>query len=563
MKKLVQFTLSLLLLISNICLAQSGLDSLEVKLKTLPSNSIEKVNLLNEIGLEYWIIDSNKSLIYGEEASNISKSISYDQGLADAERILGVAHWTKGNLVEAIKHLNSAQKIYSDINNEVGLANSMLNTGMVYADLKQYDKALNLFEQSIDKFTILNMDNRVATAFTKMGTLYMDEGKLVEAKKYLDNALSIHNKNNFTYGITEAHNRLGILFITQGNTEQAYYHIKKSITLGLDINDKDGAVSNMIQFGKILRMDGEYASADIHLKNGLRRAIDNSLKKYELEAYSELKDLKISERKLDSSLYYYDKYVTLKDSLFTSEKSTQIAALAFENEMEAKDKEVLLLQKEEETNNVIKWALLAGVILITVAGLIIISTIRQRAKKVKELGEQRQQLLASKEELARTALENAELKQQELEQKLDYKNKELTSYTLNFVQKNQFLQQLQEKVTLAKKATAKEKDKIIDGLSRDIKQSVSIDKDWEDFKRYFEDVHTDFFKKLKDRHPDLSSNDLKICSLTRLNLNVKETANVLGISPESAKTARYRLRKKLDLAPKDELLDYFLMIEQG
>ena len=129
--------------------------------------------------------------------------------------------------------------------------------------------------------------------------------------------------------------------------------------------------------------------------------------------------------------------------------------------------------------------------------------------------------------------------------------------------KNELLQQLQDQTNLAKTASPKEQNKLIDQLSRTIKQHVNIDRDWEDFKRFFEEVHIDFHKKLQEKHPDLSSNDLKICTLTRLNLNTKETASILGISPESAKTARYRLRKKLHLEPEDELLTYFLQLEKA
>ena len=542
---------------------QSRIDSLETVLKGIPEEKTEYVDMLNTIGLEYWIVDPNESIIYGNKALAISEKLDYPHGTAAANRILGVAHWTQGNLVQAIRYLNTAENQFIALQDEEGIANTLLNSGMVYADLKEYEKALKLYEKSIEKFTALNKDDRIATAFTKIATIYIDQDRRYDAKTYLDNALSIHSKNEFSYGMAEVHNRLGILFIQEENTEQAYYHIEKSIILGLGINDKDGMVSNLIQYGKLLQMDEKLDAADVHLKLGLKRAKLNSLRKYELEAYKELKELKRVEGKLDSSLYYFEMYTGLRDSIFTSEKSAQIAAVSFSNELEAKNKEVALLREKERADTVIKWGLLIGVLLLTITSLIVISSIRQQSKKSRELSKQKQELLTSKEELSRTALENSQLKQKELEQKLDYKNKELTSYTLNFVQKNEFLQQLQEKIGRVKAATPSEKSMLIEQLGRDIKQHVTIDKDWEDFKRYFENVHTDFYKKLKEKHPDLSTNDLKICSLTRLNLNVKEAASVLGISPESAKTARYRLRKKLGIDGEQNLLDYFLQIEKA
>lgn len=541
--------------------AQTNLDSLKSALNKYPDSSTEKVDALNYLGLEYWIVNSKESVTYGEEALFISEKINYTKGIGEANRVIGVANWTQGNYVDAIKYLNDSKTAFSEIEDDEGLGNAMLNLGMVYAELNDFTKALKLYEDAITKFTKLGLDNRIATAFTKMADIFLMQNNLFDANKYLGNALEIHRRNNYTYGMAEVHNRLGKLFFLQDDKEQAYHHIRQSIMQGRDVNDQDGLVSNLILYGRVLQMDEEYSAANDHLKLGLSRATESKLRKYKLEALSALRDLKISEEKYDSAIYYYNLYSHLKDSIFNVEKTNQIAALAFENEIVAKNKEVVLMQERNRADTIIKWGLFAGVIVLTTMSLVVIGGLRQQSKKNKELADRKQELVAINQALAQTALENAKLKQQDLEVELDHRNKELTSYTLNFVQKNEFLNQLQEKILIAKHGTAEEKTKVIDQLSRDIKQFNTIDNDWEDFKRHFEEVHTNFYSNLKSRHPDLSANDLKICALTRLNLNTKETAAMLGISPESAKTARYRLRKKLGLSPEEELLDYFLGIE--
>ncbi len=82
-------------------------------------------------------------------------------------------------------------------------------------------------------------------------------------------------------------------------------------------------------------------------------------------------------------------------------------------------------------------------------------------------------------------------------------------------------------------------------IIRDINQSQKTDKDWDLFKKYFENVKKDFNKKLTELNPDLSTSDFRLAALVSLNLNIKETAALLNISPDSVKVARYRLRKKL------------------
>ncbi|WP_405209325.1 tetratricopeptide repeat protein [Aquimarina sp. LLG6339-5] len=522
----------------------------------------EKVDLLNTVGFEYWIVDANQSINFGKEALRISKKIGYTKGQARANRIIGVAYWAQGHLNKALTYLNNSYKLYDNIEDQVGLANTKLNIGMVYADLKEYTKALNFYEEAINEFTALGLKGRIATTFSKIGTILIEQQKDEEALKYLTDALRMHTDANFTYGIAEAHNKLGILYLHKNEIEQAYYHIRKSMDLGNKVNDIDGLTNNHIIHGKILRLSNKLDEAAIEIQKGLTSAKENKLKKYELFAYEELKEIKKLQAKPEEALVYYDKFVFLRDSLLNLEKSKQIAYLEFENRLERKDKELVALKEQEKKDDLIQLILLLSVVTISIFGGVIYFISRQRTKKSKLLALKNQELLESEHALTQKDLENLALKQQELQQQLDFKNKELSSYALNFIKKNEIVQQLQETIQKIKKSSSIEKQQLITDLNKIIKKNLSIDKDWEDFSRFFEDAHEGFYVRLKSKHPDLSSNDLKICSLIRLNLNIKETASILGISPESVKTARYRLRKKIELDPKQEILTYLLQLEE-
>ncbi|MHA7057766.1 tetratricopeptide repeat protein [Aquimarina sp. M1] len=539
------------------------MDSLKVIVNQHTAQDTKKVDVLNQIGFEYWIIDPNESLTYGEEALELSKKLTYDTGIATANRIVGVAYWAQGNQNKALQYLILSQKKFLSIGNQEGVANTMLNIGMVYADLKEYDKALKNYNDAIDNFTALNLTGRIATVFTKIGTIHIEKGNLSDARIYISDALKLHNQNNFKYGIAEAHNRLGILYLKEKEFTQAKFHIERSISVGKKIGDEDGMISNLIQYGKLLRLENNYEAAEIHLNLGLKRAQNNHLKKYELLAYEELKELRKQQNKPKEALAFYDAYSKLKDTIFNTEKSKQIAYLEFKSQLEKQEKELEYLQEKERINNIVTWSLVFGILIIVVAGFLVLTNVKQRSKKNRELFEKSNELLQSNEALNKQALENSKLKHQELKQQLAFKNKELTSYAINFVQKNELLHNLKSTALLAKNSAPKEKDRLIDELNKTIRQNLTIDKDWEDFKRFFEEVHVGFYANLKAEHPKLSANDLKICSLTRLNLTIKETASILGISPESAKTARYRLRKKLGLHQNQEIFTYLLGLDNS
>jgi DNA-binding CsgD family transcriptional regulator len=65
---------------------------------------------------------------------------------------------------------------------------------------------------------------------------------------------------------------------------------------------------------------------------------------------------------------------------------------------------------------------------------------------------------------------------------------------------------------------------------------------------------------VKARFPDITANELRLLALLKMNLSSKEIANILNISQEGIKKARYRLRKKLNIATEDSLQDLVLSL---
>lgn len=132
-------------------------------------------------------------------------------------------------------------------------------------------------------------------------------------------------------------------------------------------------------------------------------------------------------------------------------------------------------------------------------------------------------------------------------QELEQRSQELLSYVLQEQQRNAFLLELRERVGLT------EPDRIMQSIDHQLNQEDR----WKYFVTLFERLHPLFFSQMQSAYPTLNANDLRLIAMLRLNLNTKEIAGLLGISPQSANTARYRLRRRLNL-PADASLESFL-----
>lgn len=155
---------------------------------------------------------------------------------------------------------------------------------------------------------------------------------------------------------------------------------------------------------------------------------------------------------------------------------------------------------------------------------------------------------------AAIALKDAQERERTLLQSLvDQKSRQLSSMTLHLAQKNELLQSLLQEIKSWKELSADQRK----AVQKRIRESLRTDEDWERFQRHFEEVHPGFFDHLQRYYPALKDSDFRLCAYLRMRLENKEIAQLLNISPKGIETARYRLRKRLDL-PKEIRLNEFI-----
>ena len=173
---------------------------------------------------------------------------------------------------------------------------------------------------------------------------------------------------------------------------------------------------------------------------------------------------------------------------------------------------------------------------------------KKQKQRLIEINKRKIELANSEKERKIIQLEN-----EKLQQDVDSKNRELAVSTMNIVKKNELLNTIKKELSTADAGTIKPVIKIID-------KNLDPKKDWEFFKEAFNNADKDFLKKIKQKHPKLTPNDLKLCAYLRLNLSSKEIAPLLNISVRSVEIKRYRLRKKMDLEREDGLVEYILSL---
>lgn len=149
------------------------------------------------------------------------------------------------------------------------------------------------------------------------------------------------------------------------------------------------------------------------------------------------------------------------------------------------------------------------------------------------------------------------IRNEQLTQDVDEKNKELAVSTMSLIKKNELLAVIKEDL---KKTSEEGSHKNIKSVITTITRNINEEDTWNVFKEAFDNADKDFLKKIKAAHASLTPNDLRLCAYLRLNLSSKEIAPLLNISVRSVEIKRYRLRKKMDLPHEQGLVEYILSI---
>ncbi len=243
------------------------------------------------------------------------------------------------------------------------------------------------------------------------------------------------------------------------------------------------------------------------------------------------------------ALDWFQTHIQYRDSVYNEKKAQEIAV--FESKLESleKKRQVELLEAKIENEKQKKQKLWLLIISITALSFIFLYAQRQRSQK---------------ERLQQEALlMQSEMENEKLRQSLEFKQKELASQIINMTNKNSLLSRLKTGLMDIKSRTPSND---LSALIRTIERGLESNTEWDNFYKVFKSIHSSFIGKLNALSDELTSNDIRLASLLKMNLSSKQISTMLNISEAGVKKARYRLRKKMQLESDVNIQDYLLSL---
>jgi tetratricopeptide (TPR) repeat protein len=498
--------------------ALKNVSSLLQKAPENPAYRLASLRFHNTLANSYYYLSDYASSIENYQyALHIARTIKDEYRTSLLYNNIGALYQEWGDNELAMKYLQEGLSFAKKIDNQESIASAYVNIGNTFNANEEYDSAFYYYHKSIPLIEKMDEPLTLCNVYINLIPIYLNRFQLRKAEQLLQKVQPIIEENGYLRYAIFFHTIYGDLEKAKGNFDAEISHFSEAFKIAQKLDEKKTLLDLSYQLHTKYARQKEY-----------QKAYEYSLLMQQLD-----------------------------DSIYSENTTRKINELEVKFDVERKELQIRSLKKAREYDRKLRYLSFFIVLIIILSTSLIIRTYIVKRKKQKALFQVELKLREQAQTLAETKLQKQELEQAKLRDDIDFKAKQLTVHALNMMQKNKMLQELLKSI----QEVSKQKDntnlsKELSRLKLQIKRSINVDKDWDLFKLYFEQVNRNFFEKLKEINPELNQNDFRLAALIKLKLNIKESASVLNLSPLSIKGSRHRLRKKLHLESRDDLMEF-------
>lgn len=484
----------------------------------------------------------------------------------------GGAYFNKENLKQASKDYERAAQIFHLSKDSIFEADALFFNGQVHGDLRNFPEAVDCYNRAYELYKKLGDVDYMTYTLAELATAYASndfvEKANEERKKLITHALKrkayfmvsmtafnmgggyLKNKDyrnlekymdmatyyldSIPAGVQTQVLRMKIatgyahFHLEKGNLEKTWTYLKRADSLRKTTDAPNYHENNILNLmaSYYLRI-GENGKAERALQKILAKKDQISNKKEMIRAEKRIAEVYAAKKDFRKAYRHLERHLQVKDSAYNMVKTNTFLYYQSLYEAERNANEIYrqkttidLLEKDKKLAGAQRrtlWIVLFSVILAAI-GI---------AYYIWETGKRKRKALASR---------------------LERNKNELLEFTNRLLQKSQEQEALCQELEQLKLSFGEKEE--LNTLQELVTSKILTQDDWEVFKEKFILVYPCFFMRIYDKGFRLTNAEERILALERLHLKTHEIAHMLGISPDSVLTGRYRLRKKLG-APKE------------
>ncbi len=293
--------------------------------------------------------DPEKILRYSDELLRRATALDSTERIIDAYVQKGNALRLKGDLNLALAIFLEGFKIANEKKRIRDLGIFYKNIADVYSVMGDYQNAILNYKNAIPILKAEKDSISYADALLNMGDEY--NLKLIKpdsALLFFKESGDIYSALDYKLGIAYNLGNVGLAYALKGENEIAEKNIGQAIPMLEELGDYHPICVYLTYMSDIYAEQGQWETAFSYAHRSLDLALQYGLKEQIGDAYLKLSELYEKRGNTTESLKYYKNHVIFRDSVSNIEKVREMANLRADFEVDQKQTEVDLLEKESE-----------------------------------------------------------------------------------------------------------------------------------------------------------------------------------------------------------------------
>lgn len=291
----------------------------------------------------------DSALYYADKAASLSRKHGvYAKGLINAHTLLGILNKDRGYFEIAVEHYIEAMQLAEAEGDSLRVSGCLNNLGVVASRQRNFTKALYYFQRSLKIENELGTDRAQASIrLYNIGEAYEKLDSLDEAYAYYYNSLLIEEELEYKEGIFYARLGIGKVDSKNGNYVKAKEELGQALFLAQELEDNPGICESRLAFGELYSLQKLYPAALIEFQAALEKAREFKSPSLEMDVLQGISQVSRELGNLNEALDYLEKYYQIREDLNSSKVNSRIGELQAQYELEKKEQEIRLLQKED------------------------------------------------------------------------------------------------------------------------------------------------------------------------------------------------------------------------
>lgn len=392
--------------------------------------------------------DYKKSMIYFKKCLELKYIEKDKRGAAATLNNIAMLYENMGNYPKAFETIFEAIKIKEELKDSLGIANAYGNLAVVYDNIKEYDKSFGYYKLAVEIHKNIGNNKGLARVYHDMGINLKERGKIDSALILFE--MSKEKFKSFNEDKVEVYTNIGVIQMEKGMLNDAESNLLFGLKLAKEYEDRGNEATaygnlgllycKLKQFVKAI----EYGQKGYDIANeigALKEVKDNSYFLY--QTYKQTGDK-------EKALYYYEKHVSIKDSLINEDKSKDMARFEVKFEFEKKEAAALLEQEkkdalinaERKKQKIVLLLVSVFLVFVSILAVIIFRSLRLNQRKNKIISEQnliviqQKHLVEEKHKEITDSINYAERIQRSFLATTDHLNANLNEYFILFKPKD-------------------------------------------------------------------------------------------------------------------------------